>query len=98
MKSNLRTSGMSTLKNQNEEEIGYFLAMDVSFTEDFICLTMSDGREIRTPLLFYPRLKNATLPQRKNFQIIGLGTGIHWPDLDEDLSVKGIVLGLKSVF
>lgn len=89
---------MSSLKQVNEDDLyGYFIAMDVSFTEDFICLTLSDGREIRTPLIFYPRLKNATAKQRQNFELIGLGTGIHWPDIDEDLSVKGIALGWKSV-
>ena len=89
---------MNTLKQANEDDLyGYFIAMDVSFTEDFICLTLSDGREIRTPLIFYPRLKNATKKQRQNFELIGLGTGIHWPDVDEDLSVKGIALGWKSV-
>jgi len=52
---------------------------------------------VKTPLEFYPRLKNATKAERGNFQLIGLGSGIHWPDLDEDLSVEGIVLGRKSV-
>jgi hypothetical protein len=59
---------------------------------------LSDGREIKTPLVFYPRLNNASDKQRKNFELIGLGTAIHWPEIDEDLSVKGIVLGLKSIF
>lgn len=90
---------MSILKEKNEEDLlGYFVAIDVSFTDDFICLTLSDGREVRTPIVFYPRLKNASLKQRKNFELIGLGTALHWPEVDEDLSIKGIVLGLKSVF
>ena len=90
---------MSSLKQPKEDDLlGYFVATDVTITDDFICLTMSDGREVKTPLLFYPRLKNAKSTQRKNFELIGLGTAIHWPDIDEDLSVKGIVLGLKSVF
>ncbi len=74
-----------------------FSALEVSFTEDSICLRLSDGREVKTPLEFYPTLKNADKAQRGNFQLIGLGSGIHWPDLDEDLSVEGIVLGRKSV-
>lgn len=79
------------------DETEYFKAIEVSFTDEFICLRLSDGREIKTPLEFYPSLKNATKKQRENFEIIGLGTGIHWPDIDEDLSVKGITFGLKSV-
>lgn len=70
-----------------------FIATDVWFTEDSICLQLADGREVRTPLDFYPTLRNATASQRKKFRLIGLGTGIHWDDLDEDLSVEGIVLG-----
>jgi len=74
-----------------------FSATQINFTDDSICLVLSDGREVKAPLEFYPRLKNATKEQRENFQLIGLGSGIHWPDLDEDLSVEGIVLGRKSV-
>jgi hypothetical protein len=69
----------------------------VFFTEDAICVQLADGREVRTPLENYPRLKKATPAQRMRFEIIGLGTGIHWPDLDEDLSVEGIVLGRPAV-
>jgi len=72
-------------------------ALHVNFTDDSICLVLSDGREVKAPLEFYPRLKNAAKEQRENCQLIGLGSGIHWPDLDEDLSVEGIVLGRKGV-
>jgi hypothetical protein len=74
-----------------------FVATDVWFTQDSICLQLADGREVKTPLKFYPKLKNATAPQRKRYRLIGMGTGIHWEDLDEDLSVEGIVLGRPSV-
>lgn len=74
-----------------------FIATKVSFTEDFIVLQLADGREVHTPLEFYPRLKAATDLQRKKWRLLGLGTGIHWDDLDEDLSVEGIVLGRRSV-
>jgi chaperone required for assembly of F1-ATPase len=73
-----------------------FVATDVEFTEDSICLQLADGREVKTPLDFYPILKNATAAQRKKFKLIGLGTGIHWEDLNEDMSVEGIVLGRPS--
>jgi hypothetical protein len=73
-----------------------FVATDVWFADDSICLQLADGREIKTPLAFYPSLKNATPAQLKKFRLIGLGTGIHWESLDEDLSVEGIVLGRPS--
>jgi hypothetical protein len=74
-----------------------FFAINVFFTDEIIGIVLSDGREVRVPLDFYPRLKNASSTQQNNFEIIGLGTGIHWPDIDEDLSVEGIVLGYKSI-
>lgn len=86
---------MSSLAKKQSSEIEY-RAVGVSFTEDCLCLQLSDGREIRVPLEFYPKLKMAKKKQRENFEIIGVGTGIHWPDLDEDLSVRGIVLGYPS--
>ena len=70
-----------------------YIAVTVAFTRDFLLVRLHDGREIRVPLEFYPRLKKATAKQRKHYQLIGLGTGIHWPDIDEDLSVAGIVAG-----
>jgi len=77
------------------DELDY-RATGLSFTEDCLCLQLSDGREIRVPLEFYPSLKSATQEQRENFEMIGLGSGIHWPSLNEDLSVRGIVLGYPS--
>jgi hypothetical protein len=82
---------MSTLAESNSQ-----IATEVFFTDDQICVVLADGREVRTPLEFYPSLKNATKKQRENFQLIGLGTGIHWPDIDEDLSIEGVVAGLKA--
>lgn len=86
---------MSSLAKKVENN--YYQAISVFFTETQICLQLSDGREVRTPLEFYPKLANASSKERENFELIGLGTGIHWPDLDEDLSVEGVVLGRKCV-
>jgi hypothetical protein len=86
---------MPSLAKKNNSHTS--VAKKVWFTKDFICLELSDGREIKTPLDFYPKLKNATEKQRNQFEIIGLRTGIHWKDLDEDLSVEAIVLGLPSL-
>jgi len=60
---------------------------------DMICLLMSDNKEIRFPVEANKKLKKATEKHRKNIEIICGGTGLHWPDLDEDLSVTGIIEG-----
>jgi len=60
---------------------------------NMICLSMSDDKEIRFPVAANKKLKNATEKQRNNIEIICGGTGLHWPDLDEDLSVTGIIEG-----
>ncbi|MEK6646212.1 MAG: DUF2442 domain-containing protein [Candidatus Firestonebacteria bacterium] len=73
-------------------------AKKVAFTNDFLCLYLADGREIRVPIEFYPRLKKATKKQREKYEIVGNGTGIYWSDIDEDLSVEGIVEGYPSRF
>lgn len=84
---------MNTLAKNQETE---FITTEVTFTEDMICLILSDGREVRTPLEFYPTLARATKEQLKNHRLIGGGSGIHWNLLDEDLSVESIVLGRKA--
>ena len=84
---------MNTLAKSQETEI---VAVEVQFTKDMICLVLSDGREVKTPLEFYPRLAKATEAQLKNYRFIGDGSGIHWDDLDEDLSIESIVLGRKA--
>jgi len=71
-------------------------AVKVWFDDDNIWLRLEDGRQISAPLGFYPRLLNATNKQRKHFSLIGGGRGIHWPDLDEDISVEGLLAGRRS--
>ena len=71
-------------------------AVKVWFDDDNIWLGLEDGRQVSAPLAFYPRLLNATKEQRENYELTGPGIGIHWEDLDEDLSVEGIVLGRKD--
>lgn len=83
--------------SQPSERIVYDpIAKKVTFVNGILCLYLTDGREIRVPIEFYPRLKKATKKQRKNYKIFGYGTGIHWPEIDEDLSVEGIVEGRPS--
>ena len=55
-----------------------------------------NGRTIIVPLAWYPRLQNASLAQRKNWQVAGGGYGIHWPDIDEDLSTEGLLRGAPA--
>jgi len=69
---------------------------DVRFTEDTIAVDLIDGRTIIVPLAWYPRLLNATSEQLRNWRISGAGYGIHWPDLDEDLSTEGLLRGAPS--
>ena len=68
-------------------------AEDVTVTEDTLTAELSDGRTISVPLAWYPRLVHATEEERGNWRLIGGGQGIHWPDLDEDVSVEGLLAG-----
>lgn len=69
---------------------------DLEITEDTLSVQLMDGRTITVPLVWYPRLLNATEAQRKNWQIGGGGYGIHWPDVDEDLSTEGLLRGAPA--
>jgi hypothetical protein len=71
-------------------------ALRVTLTEDSLAVDLSDGRTVSVPLLWYPRLLHGTPRERNNWRLIAGGEGIHWPDLDEDLSVEGIILGRAS--
>ena len=69
---------------------------DVHFTEDTIAVDLMDGRTIIVPLVWYPRLLEASSEQLRNWKISGAGYGIHWPDLDEDLSTEGLLRGAPA--
>lgn len=71
--------------------------VNVMVTDDTLSVDLEDGRTISVPIGWYPRLAHGTLAERANFQISGAGYGIHWPDLDEDIGVEGLLLGKKSV-
>jgi hypothetical protein len=69
----------------------------VAFDDDRLCVELMDGRAIAAPLLlWYPRLADATPGQRANWQVSGGGYGVHWPDIDEDLSVDGLLRGAPA--
>jgi len=66
---------------------------NVRCDETMLFVDLSDGRALGTPLFWYPRLLNATPTQRDNWEILGPGIGVHWPDIDEDLSLDGMLAG-----
>lgn len=66
-------------------------ASKIKATDEDLIVSLVDGREIKIPLVWFPRLFRAALAQRNNYRIIGNGIGIHWPDLDEDLSVEAFM-------
>jgi len=68
----------------------------VSVTDDTLTVDLEDGRTISVPISWYPRLAHGMPEERAHFQISSAGYGIHWPDLDEDIGVEGLVLGRKS--
>lgn len=61
-----------------------------------LCVELSDGRSVTVPLVWYPRLLHATVGERNHWELIGDGQGIHWPELDEDLSLEGLLNGRPS--
>jgi hypothetical protein len=71
-------------------------AIDVIVSEDSLTVELNDGRTISVPLDWYPRLKYATESERQKWRLIGRGQGIHWEDLDEDISVEGLLAGKPS--
>jgi hypothetical protein len=72
------------------------IAQNVVVTHDTLRVDLNDGRSISVPLAWYPRLLHGTLEERDNWRLIGNAEGMHWPDLDEDVSVKNLLLGKPS--
>jgi hypothetical protein len=71
-------------------------AQRVSVTEDTLIVDLLDGRSVSVPLSWFPRLVHGTPEERKNWRLIGRGEGVHWPDLDEDISVADLLAGIPS--
>ncbi len=71
-------------------------AENVTITEDTLSVDLSDGRTISVPLAWFPRLLQSTPEERDNWRLIGKGHGIHWKDIDEDISVEGLLAGRPS--
>ena len=82
---------MSTL-----DDIGGPRALDVRLSDDELTVALSDGRTLSVPLAWFPRLLHATPEQRAHWEFLGDGEGIQWPEVDEDLSVSGLLRGTPS--
>ena len=82
---------MSTLITERD-----VFAESVQFSDDSMTVRLDDGRALSIPLAWYPRLLHGSPAERARFELIGDGEGIHWPDLDEDISVEGLLAGRRS--
>jgi hypothetical protein len=82
---------MSTLISANSPR-----AINVDITDDTLTISLVDGRVVSVPISWYPRLSNAVPEHRAVWEFIGGGHGIHWPELDEDISVENVLLGQPS--
>ena len=80
----------------SETELREAFALRVSASEDALVVDLADARTLTVPLAWFPRLAHGTPAERANWRLIGGGTGIHWPDLDEDLSVESLLAGRRS--
>jgi hypothetical protein len=77
-------------------EIEIANAISVNLNDEVLSVELDDGRTVSLPISWYPRLYHATTDERLNFRFIGNGSGIHWEDLDEDISIEGIIAGHRS--
>jgi len=77
-------------------EISEPKAETVKVTHDTLSVDLSDGRTLSVPLEWFPRLLHATREERNNWRLIGKGHGIHWKDIDEDISIEGLIAGRPS--
>ena len=82
---------MGTLALKADERVD-----SVDFSDGYLVVGLADGRRISVPLAWYPRLAGASQAQLKNWHICGGGYGIHWPELDEDLSTEGLLRGAPA--
>jgi hypothetical protein len=82
--------------NTSQIELRTAQAESVEVSEDSLAVNLIDGRTIFVPIAWYPRLAHGTKTERANWRLIGRGEGIHWPDLDEDISISGLLAGRHS--
>ena len=82
--------------SSSQIEVQPLEAQQVTVTDDSLVVDLVDGRTVSIPLAWYPRLVHATAEERARWRLIGRGEGIHWDDLDEDISVEGLLVGRAS--
>jgi hypothetical protein len=82
--------------NSSQSDVGIAEAKAVQVTDHSLIVELTDGRTLSVPLSWYPRLSQATPAERSDWKLIGRGEGIHWPRLDEDISVEGLLAGRPS--
>lgn len=80
----------------SQTEIAIPNAQHVSVSEEALTVELEDGRTLSAPLCWYPRLAHAKPEERSRWRLIGQGAGIHWDDIDEDISIEGLLLGKRS--
>ena len=83
---------MNTLTDEKKKSRAYFIQV----TDDSLMVDLEDGRSITVPLAWFPRLLHGSSKERSNWKLVGKGEGIHWPDLDEDISVENLIKGYPS--
>ncbi|HET7370533.1 MAG TPA: DUF2442 domain-containing protein [Gammaproteobacteria bacterium] len=71
-------------------------ANQVRCTDEEIVVSLSDGRTLSVPIVWFPRLAGASQAQREDYELLGGGEGVHWPQVDEDISVAGLLMGQRS--
>ena len=84
------------MNGMNSVEVTLARVLNVLVTDDTLSVDLEDGRTVSVPIGWYPRLATGTDSERSNFEISGAGYGVHWPDLDEDIGVEGLLLGKRS--
>ena len=82
--------------NTSGTELTDALAHRLTVNDEALMVDLADGRTITVPLVWFPRLSNGSAAERENWRLIGGGEGIHWPDLDEDISVASLLAGRRS--
>src|SRR5262245_17188008 len=92
MKRHSRRHGMTT----SSATTGTASVRHVRVTDQTLVVELRDGRAVSVPIAWYPRLAEGTPRERRRWELLGAGVGIHWPDLDEDISVEGLLKGLPS--
>jgi len=83
---NSEINGMNTLEIKVDSAI-----VDVHVSDDEIEMVLADGRQVSAPIAWFPRLRNATNGQRANWRLIAEGVGVHWPEIDEDISARSLL-------